>query len=210
MVMTAVGACFIGANKEETKRTLLKDRFPVICIFAYIPVVSVISFYDRYLMLPYLLVSMVLIIVVRDRAAVGSSSRKSSIISAALLIPGMLFSVLGTKDYLSWNRARWEGIHYLTNGLNLSPSKIDGGFEFNMWYNYLNPSTPLAQNAVSWDGAAIEFEVSLGPAENGEVLKTIPYQRFLPMRREEIVIVKKRWALPGAHKSSNSLNKRLK
>ena len=46
-----------------------------------------------------------------------------------------IFSLIGTHDYISWNKARWQGINYLFNQ-GISPKEIDGGFEFNGWYLY--------------------------------------------------------------------------
>jgi len=46
----------------------------------------------------------------------------------------LLFSLACVQDYMSWNRARWQGIDYLQTELKVPPTRIDGGFEFNGMY----------------------------------------------------------------------------
>jgi hypothetical protein len=180
-----------NAYVEKTKLNRLTLWFSLACILFYVPTVSVISFMDRYLIFPVLLLFMIFILVIRDRELLEPYSRKRYFLSAILLVPSVFISLLGTKDYLSWNRARWEGLNYLTGDLKLSPYKIEGGVEFDTWYKYSNPPSPFDKNAVWWVGDDIEYGVSFSPKENCKVLKSIPYQRFLPLRRERILVLKR-------------------
>lgn len=59
------------------------------------------------------------------------------------------FSLMATHDYLSWNRARWEALDYLTTQKNISPNQIDGGFEFNGWYQ-THLDKRIGFDKVSW------------------------------------------------------------
>jgi Dolichyl-phosphate-mannose-protein mannosyltransferase len=190
IIITAIGAYFYGEYKEKRKLSSITYLVPVVCIFSYSPIISVISFFDRYLILPFLLLSMVLVVVVKSNFR-HLFSQKRFVISLILLVPGILFSVLGTKDYLSWNRARWEGLNYLTNEEHLSPYEIEGGFEFDAWYKFINPPDPYCKNAVLWVGDDIKCGVSFTPEANCMILKTIPYQRFLPLRREKIFVLER-------------------
>jgi len=70
----------------------------------------------------------------------GGTSRISSLpafrIAALLtLCAGAAFSISATRDYLAWNRLRWDlGNAALASGVN--PLNLSAGFEFNGWHNY--------------------------------------------------------------------------
>ena len=202
IIVTVIIAYLKNAYVEKTKLNRLTLWFPLVCILLYVPTVSVISFMDRYLIIPVLLLSMIIVLVIRDREPLEPYSRKRYFISALLFVPSVFISLLGTKDYLSWNRARWEGLNYLTGDLKLSPYKIEGGVEFDTWYKYSNPPSPFDKNAVWWVGDDIEYGVSFSPKENCEVLKSIPYQRFLPLRRERILVLKRENRAPDENLSA--------
>jgi hypothetical protein len=190
VVATSLCVYEVKTFKKTAPLTSIRNLFPVVCMALYMPVVTVISFMDRYLLLPFLLLFMVLIAVVRKRDTSMPYSRKHYLFSLIIMVPFILYSLGGTKDYLSWNRARWEGLNYLTNDLKISPMKIEGAFEFDAWYKYSNPPSPYNGTGLWWV-AQDDYIVSCVPLENYSVIKTIPYQRFLPFRREEIVISKK-------------------
>ncbi|RQH12238.1 hypothetical protein D5R40_34840, partial [Okeania hirsuta] len=56
---------------------------------------------------------------------------------AAVLPYGLLlfFSVVATKDYLNWNRARAAAYAWLHQE-GISIEQMDAGYEYNGWYNY--------------------------------------------------------------------------
>ncbi|MBX9877939.1 MAG: glycosyltransferase family 39 protein [Candidatus Obscuribacterales bacterium] len=59
---------------------------------------------------------------------------RPGIVSCLLLAVIALYSTLATQDYMSWNRARWQGITELeAQGIN--PKQIDGGPEYVFSYN---------------------------------------------------------------------------
>jgi hypothetical protein len=71
--------------------------------------------------------------------ALGRSPRPPSrplrAAAAGLVVAGAIFSIAATRDYLAWNRVRWElGRGLLDRGVD--PLEIAGGFEFNGWHNY--------------------------------------------------------------------------
>ena len=77
----------------------------------------------------------------------------------------------------------------MTNNLKISPLKIDGGFEFNALYNYGNPPSPGKNWWWVYDD---EYVISFLPVNNYETLKIISYQHFIPWRREQIVVSKRK------------------
>jgi len=99
------------------------------------------------------------------------------------------FSILSTHDYLSWNRARWKAIDYLLNEKNISPYKIDGGFEFNAWYK-AGPFNPHQKDGISWWFVTEdEYVLSFGPVTGYQFLKSFQYKRYLPFGLDSICII---------------------
>lgn len=90
----------------------------------------------------------------------------------------LLFSVLSTHDYLEWNRARWKGIAYLMNEKNVEARRIDGGFEFNGWYE----TGEYKENTEKswWFIDRDDFLITFGPLPGKKVMQMIPYRTYFP------------------------------
>jgi hypothetical protein len=100
------------------------------------------------------------------------------------------FSLAATHDYLSWNRSRWEALNYLTEKALVSYKDIDGGFEFNGWYNYT--STYREQSSKSWWWVKNDdYVVSFGPIRGFSEIKRYPYKRWLPLGEGNIFVLRK-------------------
>lgn len=100
--------------------------FFFLLLILYLAPICFIYANDRYLLflLPFFLLTYVL----------SFDFKIKKIWFCLIFIPILYFSVAGTHDYLNINKARWKATDYLTKDLNISPSEIDGGFEFNGWY----------------------------------------------------------------------------
>jgi hypothetical protein len=98
-------------------------------------------FFDRYYLffLPFFIL---LFIPVHFK----SSALLNGLAIVVLAIYGF-FSVAGTHDYLDFNRARWQALNKLLAS-GISPAEIDGGFEFNGWYqtHARNPDTDFGKS----------------------------------------------------------------
>ena len=99
-----------------------------------------------------------------------------------------LFGVLGTHDYISWNRARWKGINYLLQEERVSPAEIDGGYEFNYWYNFES----ARQQGIEWWWALDDkYCISFSLLKGYSVVKKIPYSTYLPPQHRYIYILRR-------------------
>ena len=105
-----------------------KMIFIGIIFIGYLVLICSIYTYDRYYVLPLTL----LLIIISSTLKLKISKYMFSI----LLFLISAFSVLATKDYLAWNQARWQVAHHLMERKQITSAKIDGGFEFNGWFNY--------------------------------------------------------------------------
>jgi hypothetical protein len=106
---------------------------------------------------------------------------------ASLVLYGA-FSIAGTHDYLSWNRARWQALNNLMTELRLSPSDIDGGYEFNGWY--LPESEYRTKTAKSlWWVDGDDFMVTFGAVPGFTELRRYPYRRWIPPAHGNILVL---------------------
>jgi len=101
------------------------------------------QFFDRYLLpcLPFL------ILIISPTKPIFS--RNNRFIFGMILSIFIVFSIAATHDYLSWNKTRWQAIDYLTEEKKVEVTKIDGGFEFNAWFQ-TGPWHPEIKDGISW------------------------------------------------------------
>jgi len=85
------------------------------------------KFFDRYLLtlLPWFILAAVF--AAKDR----KFSRPAAVLALALMAA---VSWAGVKDYLQWNRAKWDLA--LKPGHGLAPGEIVNGFDYEAWFNY--------------------------------------------------------------------------
>lgn len=101
------------------------------------------------------------------------------------------FSLLATHDYLSWNRARWEALDYLTTQKNISPNQIDGGFEFNGWHQtHVDKRTDF--DKVSWWFVDRDnYTITKGSLPFYETFYSTPHWQWLKMSTDSIFVLTK-------------------
>jgi len=154
------------------------------CILYFIPL-TYIDFLDRYLIF-LLPLSMIIL-----KGPVHLYKNQiSSYFALIILLLICLFTIGATHDYLSWNRARWKALTYLTQERNISYKNIDGGFEFNGWYNY-DPEYEPSANKSRWWVENDDYVVSFGPMPGYEEVRKYSYQRWIPFRRDNILILRR-------------------
>ena len=98
------------------------------------------------------------------------------------MIPLLLFSLLGTKDYLNENRARWQAVALLKKKFNATDMDINAGYEhegscfadssfwLQKWYN-TNPNLYLVTRKTH---------------KNYTPLGAITFQRYMPIKKDSI------------------------
>jgi hypothetical protein len=102
-----------------------------------------------------------------------------------------VFCITGTHDYMSWNRARWKAIDQLTNEMNIEKTKIDGGFEFNSWFQ-TGPYNPVDKDKISWwFVASDDYVLSLGNIKGFKKIGKTEYKRMLIPGIDSICILQK-------------------
>lgn len=156
--------------------------FLVIFIGLYFLLLLIGGTYDRYL-LP--IVPAFTILLISCFGSVLARKRYNYVLACILLIGYGTFSITGTRDYLSWNRARWLAIDYLTREKQVPVRQIDGGFEFNAWFQYNDVDMTTAKekadpNQKSWwwvDND--EYLLAFAPIAHYETIRTFSFHRHL-------------------------------
>jgi hypothetical protein len=192
VILTALG-CLGGAWLLARIGTQLPAGLtnPII-IFALLQLpflVLVRDIYDRYLFL--ILPTMVFLGV--PRAPLG----RWSIGFAGLVL--VFFGVVSfalMHDCLAWNSARWSlGRRAVSRGVK--PWQIDGGFEWNGWYQLQEPNqarprparsfvAPITRRnfpGVTGDLALVFWPAPPGQPTQFQIIDTEPYTQWLPPRR---------------------------
>jgi hypothetical protein len=163
------------------------NTFLLLCAIIYLLPLLVGNIFDRYLIpaMPFLAASLSAI----PPRSIAGSQRLSRLTAGGLLLIMIGFSVLGTRDYFSWNRARWAALADLTAD-GVQATMIDGGFEFNGLYLY-DPAYQRADPKSWWWVAEDTYQLGFGAAPGYTILRRYPYQRWLPPRSEAILVLKK-------------------
>jgi hypothetical protein len=187
------GGVLLWAMINSIRSAQKKDRpvlwFLLCFAIAYCLVMLVGGTYDRYLipLIPVLSVLMLTGLPEQGEARPAMHMRLSRFAAVFFFLVGAWFSVAGTTNYLSRNRARWNALRFLTYDVGIPPSRIDGGFEFNGYYNYSDYDiTALKEKAdpakKSWWWVQDDtYMVTFGPVQGYTVLKTFPsHHTFFP------------------------------
>ena len=112
---------------------------------------------DRYL-IPLIPLATVILLYPLANSSTDSLMRLLPGIGVLLLMAA--FSILGTRDYMVRNRARWDLLNSLVER-GVTADRIDGGFEFNGWNNYADPRADRTRWTRRW---VIDDEFVVSPA----------------------------------------------
>lgn len=154
-------------------------------IIYFLPILF-LGYYDRYLLTPLLLVALIMMI-----NPINSPKLKLVLPSAILLLITAFFSVAGTHDYLSWNRARWRALQDLSHHEDVLYSQINGGFEYNGYMLYTDDSLRAKKSDKWWTEEDDIYTVTFGEIKDYEVVQSYEYQRWLPLVKSEILVLKR-------------------
>lgn len=171
----------------STQRSIVALGATCIVSYALLSTAGVRSFIDRYSI--FVLLPLALLLVVRRDCW---PARWSPRIAIALVVIGVVegaVSVVATYDYLAWSRLRWA----ITEALRregVPTTKIDGGYEFNGWYNYRSDYQRSADKSYWWVTDP-EYVIASGPLPGYEVVARSPFVRAFSGRREEVVVLRR-------------------
>ena len=184
LVINEVYKLFINKEKsfEKNSKILILILFLLNILFLFLNR----HYFDRYNLIFFPLLSIFLIPSEKIK-----SNLSVKLISSILLTIFISFSIFATKDYLSWNRARWEALNYLQKEKNISPNDIDGGFEFNGWHKTGERSRSVKYKKSWWFVDNDEYVVSFGDVCNYHKIKGFAYNQIMSKKNDSIYILKR-------------------
>lgn len=162
------------ANRASPKLSVI--IFVLLSCVIYLFPIFCKGFFDRYLLpgLPFT-IAMTASVISRKVSSYKISCQAMG--GIVLLVIGT-FSILGTKEYLAWNQARWNAIKYLTEEIGVTFNDIDGGFEFNGLNNY--SERYKSRHGKSWwwvDGD--KYKIGFGDQPGYHIIKEFYYRKYL-------------------------------
>ncbi|MBK9013288.1 MAG: glycosyltransferase family 39 protein [Saprospiraceae bacterium] len=169
-------------------KTVGKPRLQSVFIWTFLVayigfLLTELYFLDRYHMV---LVPFLLAVLVQGH---DIDFGKKQVVAASIFLVLMAgYATTGTHDYISWNRARWRALDYLTKEKGVKPNQIDGGFEFNGWYK------PGPKDNGPWKSwwwvDKDEYVVAFGDIRVFTKQKGFPFERWLPPGVDSVYVLK--------------------
>jgi hypothetical protein len=161
--------------------------FFLLCAIVYLALIFLSDgFTDRYL-IP--VTAFLAAFIATSPGGRGFKMARTQKLAAILLIAGLgVFAVVGTRDYLEWNRTRWRALQALLAQKDVKPKDVDGGFEFNGWNGFDNIGTTQPQD---WATNAT-YVIAFGEIEGYDTVASYRYQNWIPPCEGRIVVLKRK------------------
>jgi len=156
------------------------------------------GFFDRYL-IPALFFGFGLMALAREDLA-WRWGRGQYLASILLLVGFAVFGVAGTRDYLELNRTRWRASDALLAQKDITPEKVDGGFEFNGWYKFKTFTN------TNWWRVDDSYVITFGELEGFTVMQEYGYRNWLPPRDGKILALKRNGTRPTTSSNAQPAN----
>lgn len=194
LLATAIGASVLGlvARLRSAKMNdkEITSTFLFLSAAAYLLPVLVMGVpFDRYLVpaVPFLAAG---IASVSSQFPQLQQAKKGiyGFAAVALLVASSLFTICGTRDYLAWNRVRWNALHDLVENKNAKVEDIDGGFEFNGLYLY-DPQYKGDPQKSWWWVHGDEYVIGFGEIPGYTVIKEYHYNHWMPPYVGQVVVL---------------------
>lgn len=164
------------------KKSWVSWFFVAVQVLYFLPL-GLTGLFDRYVLL---MIPCTLVLLSQSL----ETSRLGWCLGSCLVAIYLLFTIAGTRDYLAWNRARWQGLNELVYQEHIPPEKIDGGLEFNGLYLY-DRKYPKVPNKSWWWVQDDEYIVTMGPVKGYREYKSYPYYPWIPLGEGKIYILKR-------------------
>jgi 4-amino-4-deoxy-L-arabinose transferase-like glycosyltransferase len=142
--------------------------------------------FDRYIM--YLLPFVIVAAMVPARADIPPHPVR---VAAAIgcIVVYAAFGVVGTHDYIAWNRARWRALDSLVTAQGIAPNRIDGGYEVNGWLQHDRRYEPRMEEAYWWGDDSRDYVIAFGPIDGYREIGRQPVARWLPSTSEALLVL---------------------
>lgn len=135
--------------------------------------------------------------------------------ATTLLIGAMIFSMIGTRDYLAWHRIAAAASEELIGHSHIQPEHIDGGVEFDAYYpayqghekeidfsdlendpsGYVFTEEIKSQakvvERVSWRPPTVQYIIGFESAPGYSAIQEYSYYNWMPPHRQRILVLRR-------------------
>lgn len=171
---------------DTSEEDIIKIFF-LIAIGIYAFPILVGGLFDRYLvpLVPFLLY---LDADGLPHDGVGSTVRRFA--SVALIVLTATFSVVGTRDYLTWNRIRWQVLAKFQQISSLNALDINGGFEYTGWFLY-DPAYRKPSDRPEWRVDDDKYMIAFSKIPGFIVIKAYGYSTWMPPKARLLFLLER-------------------
>jgi 4-amino-4-deoxy-L-arabinose transferase-like glycosyltransferase len=191
----------------QARQSLWLPAFLLVSLFFYFAFACFLCGYapwvDR-----YLLPAMVLLTLLLTEKTIGVIARPQPILGARVLVSTALallylgFSVASTHDYLAWNRQRWAAALLMTQE-GIAPKDIRGGYEIDHYYAWrdlpdhvTNASrAEFARRPGQWHPGESEYHtryvIAFSDQQGFHRVRRLPVDRWLPLSPDQILVLER-------------------
>ena len=166
-------------------------------LFYLLPLFLATVFDDRYLIPSVPLIAVVLISgsTSVSRSILGTTTLR--VIAGSMIVASGFGAICGTHDYLEFNRVRWTTLRNLMRDQHVSYAEIDGGWEFNGFYQYnpnfrgppIDPFHP--ERTKDFWVKNDTYRIAFGGLPGYRIIETNTYSHWLPPYRQELVLLRR-------------------
>jgi hypothetical protein len=181
-----------GFWRPECRAASWLEALTLVFLGAYATSLLLVGFtsrsplFDRYLLL-FAPAVLMLVVTKETRSRYMPARRWRVALSLTLVLVYAAGDVAATHDYLAWNRARWMATRTLMDA-GISPSQIDGGYEFNGWYLF-NPNYQRVPNKSYWWVDDDEYIIASGPLKGYVELQRFSFRHWLLFNDGSVVVL---------------------
>ncbi len=175
-----------GLQKKQSNNFYIGFFLLLSSIIYFLPLIASNTFFDRYFVpvLPFVLAGLIGIsnpILSR----LETSNHYAYYPANAILVFFSLFAVLGTKDYLTWNRVRWLALNDLTNN---NETNIDGGNEFNGYTTFRMHNDTKVYDHMNYHPS---YRIAFTNEPDFTEINEYNYSKWLLPHTEKILVLKR-------------------
>jgi hypothetical protein len=182
--LLATNAARLWRERRDAPRA---NVFLLAVIAAYLAPFVALTYFDRYLL--FVLPFVFALWAATWPASPPAPWRRGAAIAWILAAVGL--SAAATRDYFSWNRARWDAIR-TAERLGATPDTIDAGFEYHGWNTSKHlPLDPLPGKSWWWVKDD-RYIVAFVPVAGYEEIAAFPVRRWMPRTPPVVRLLRRR------------------
>lgn len=181
-----LSAQYLCNRQHSTKENI--RLFLLLSLIIYLFPVIITGYFDRYL-IPILPILAALFACTNNNED-KINTAINTYLSVSFIVMFAIISTLSTRDFLNWNRLRWEAIEYLTTIKHIDKKEIDGGFEFNGLNHYKEHFKQDPRKSWWWVYNDI-YRIGFGENQDYKIIKEYPFRQWHQENEERVVINKK-------------------